>query len=47
MEDEENSGPGYDPIAEEFATCAHCTCDSSSKQQTCAEADSVPVVLQL
>lgn len=21
MEDEETSGPGYDPIAEEFATC--------------------------
>jgi hypothetical protein len=23
MEDEENTGPGYDPIAEEFATCVH------------------------
>lgn len=23
MEDEEQSGPGYDPIAEEFATCVY------------------------
>ena len=40
MEDEDNSGPGYDPIAEEFATCAACPCRRQQGVHQRAHADS-------